>query len=253
MAETPESQLALMFAFYEGLRRKGPGSEASTLKALSLLPELPPAARIVDFGCGAGAASLVLAGVAEHHVTAVDIHQPFLEELDAHARRAGLTERIETVQADMGDPPFPRGAFDVVWSEGAIYNLGFEQGLRAWRRVLAPGGCVAVTEVTWLTDEPPREVAEFWTTGYPAMSSIDENLARVRCAGFEPAGHFVLPPEDWQNYYGPLAARVAAFRAEHAGRVAAEELLEGVQREIDIWQQYGHSYGYVFYLGTVVD
>jgi len=61
MADGLDPQMALMFSFYEGVLRKGPGGEASTLKALAMLGGLPPTPRIVDFGCGAGAASLVLA------------------------------------------------------------------------------------------------------------------------------------------------------------------------------------------------
>src|SRR5690606_6965363 len=99
---------------------------------------------------------------------------PFLDELNAHAVREGLADQIETVQADMGDPPFADGSFDLVWSEGAIYNVGFEDGLRRWRRLLPSGGFVAVTEATWLTDNPPQKAAEFWATEYPAMTSVED-------------------------------------------------------------------------------
>ena len=139
MADHSDPQMALMFSFYEGVLRKGPGSEASTLKALSMLVGLPPNPRIVDFGCGAGDASLVLARVTQGHVTAVDIHQPFLDQLEARAAREGLTDRITTVQADMAVPPFPDGSFDLVWSEGAAYIVGFEQSLNRWRRLLRAG------------------------------------------------------------------------------------------------------------------
>ncbi len=89
--------MALMFSFFEGVVRKGPGSEASTLKALSMLDGLPPQPRIVDFGCGAGVASLVLARATQGNVTAVEIHQPFLQQLEALAASEGLTERIRKV------------------------------------------------------------------------------------------------------------------------------------------------------------
>ena len=252
MAEEIDPQMALMFSFFEGVVRKGPGSEASTLKALSMLDGLPPQPRIVDFGCGAGVASLVLARATQGTVTAVEIHQPFLQQLETLAASEGLTERIRTVEADMADPPFPDGSFDLVWSEGAIYNIGFEQGLKRWRRLLRAGGFIAVTEVSWLCEAPPGEVVEFWTTEYPAMTNIEDNLTKVRAAGFEPIGHFVLPSEDWENYYGPLQEQLAVFRSENSGNAEAQAFADSLQQEIDVWKKFGDSYGYVFYLGRAI-
>lgn len=241
--------MALMFSFYEGVPRKGPGSEASTLKALSMLHGLPPTPRIVDFGCGAGEASLVLARVTQGHVTAVDIHQPFLDELEARAAREGLMDRITSVQADMAAPPFADGSVDLVWSEGAAYIVGFAQGLSRWRRLLREDGFISVTEAAWLCEAPPREAVDFWTAEYPAMTSIESNLEKLRSAGFEPVGHFVLPSTDWGSYYGPLQERLTAFRSENSENAEAWALADSVQREIDVWKNYGSSYGYVFYLG----
>ena len=119
MTDGPDPQMALMFSFFEGVFRKGPGSKESTLKALSMLDDLPPNPRIIDFGCGSGTASLVLANSIECIVTAVDIHQPFLNELKTIAARDGLVNRITVVQADMADPPFPDNSFDLIWAEGA--------------------------------------------------------------------------------------------------------------------------------------
>lgn len=252
MADHSDPQMALMFSFFESVVRKGPGSEASTLKALKMLGDLPPTPRIVDFGCGAGVASLVLARATEGTITAVEIHQPFLNQLEAQAARGGLTERIRTVEADMADPPFPDGSFDLVWSEGAVYIIGFQEGLKRWRRLLRPGGSVAVSELTKLSEAPPPEAADFWTTEYPAITSIEENVSKLRSAGFEPVGHFVLPPEDWENYYRPLQEQLVIFRSETSGNAEAQAFADSLRQEIDVWRKYGDSYGYVFYLGRAV-
>jgi SAM-dependent methyltransferase len=252
MSEEPNSELALMFSFFEGVQRKGPGSEESTLKALSMLDGLPSTPSIVDFGCGSGVASLVLARATQGNVTAVEIYQPFLNQLEAQAVDEGLTERIKTVEADMADPPFPDGSFDLVWSEGAIYNIGFEQGLKRWQRLLRPGGFVAVSEVSWLCETPPRKAADFWKAEYPAMTSIEDNVTKVRMSGFEPIGHFVLPFQDWENYYRPLQEQLAVFRSDKSDNAEAQALADSMQQEIDIWKECGDSYGYVFYLGRAV-
>ena len=252
MADDPDPQMALMFSFFEGVVRKGPGSEASTLKALKMLDGLPPQPRIVDFGCGAGVASLVLARATQGNVTAVEIYRPFLRQLEAQAATEGLTERIRTVEADMADPPFPDGSFDLVWSEGAIYNVGFEQGLKRWRRLLRANGFIAVSEVSWLCEAPLRDAVEFWKNEYPAMTGIEDNLSKLGAAGFESVGHFVLPSEDWENYYGPLQDQLAVFRSEESGNADAQAFADSLEQEIDVWKEYGEHFGYVFYLGRAV-
>ena len=248
MEEAFDRQMELLFSFYEKLHRKGPGSEASTCKALSMLRDVPANPDVIDFGCGSGAASLVLARATGGRMTAVDVHGPFLDDLDARAADASVAERIKTVRADMADPPFPDESFDLVWSEGAIYLIGFEAGLKRWRRLLRPGGYVAVTEATWLCADPPAEAAAFWSVGYPAMTTIERNLAMVRSAGFEPVDHFVLPSTDWTAYYEPLEDQLLLFRQQHAQDEEAHAFAENTQQEIDLWKQCGDSYGYVFYL-----
>ena len=252
MDDGTDPQMELMFSFYERLHRKAPGSERSTRRALSLLGEIAPDAEIVDFGCGSVAASLVLAD-AGANVTALDVHQPFLDRLDARAAEAGLAGRIKTVCADMADPPFSNSPFDVVWSEGAIYLVGFEAGLKRWRRLLRPGGRLALTEAVWLCEDPPAEAAAFWEAGYPAITSIEENLEMLRSAGFDPVDHFVLPREDWADYYEPLQKQFDLFRKEHGQDRDAQAFADDLQREVDVWEECGDSYGYVFCLARTCD
>ena len=49
-----------LLRLFKGMTRKGPGSEASTLRALGLCP-LPEHPAVADLGCGSGASALVLA------------------------------------------------------------------------------------------------------------------------------------------------------------------------------------------------
>ena len=75
-----------LFRLFETLPRQGPGSAACTREALQRLPALPTAPRVLDLGCGTGASTLVLAATLRTSVIAVDIHQPFLDQLRAAAQ-----------------------------------------------------------------------------------------------------------------------------------------------------------------------
>jgi SAM-dependent methyltransferase len=238
----------LFFEVHKDLPREGPGSNASTRQALALLPDLPSFPLILDVGCGPGMQTLELARLTHGKIIAVDAHQPFLDELNRQVRQSGLEGRIITANQSMFALDFPEANFDVIWSEGAIYIIGFEAGLRAWRRFLKPGGCVAVSEITWLRPDPPLEIRAYWDQDYPAISDLDQNLARVRSAGYRPLGHFVLPPSDWMDaYYIPLEARLEMLRQKYRREAQALAQLAEHQREIDLFRRYHEWYSYVFY------
>ena len=235
------------FRLFEGLPRQGPGSDACTREALSRLPPLSARPRVLDLGCGAGRQTLVLAEALRTKVVAVDLHRPFLDQLEAAAREQGLAHLIETRSADMGALELPPGSIDLLWSEGAIYLLGFEDGLRLWRPWLAPGGLAAVTECTWLGETRSEEVRAFWREAYPAMGSIADNLARAERAGFEVCGWFALPPSAWwDDYYTPLLQRIEDLAPDADPAQAA--IIAETERELDFYRRYHDVYGYVFYL-----
>jgi serine/threonine-protein kinase HipA len=235
------------FRLFEGLPRQGPGSDACTREALRRLPELPAAPRVLDLGCGSGRSTLVLAHALRTEVIAVDNHQPFLDQLRDSARERRLADLIDIRCADMAAPGLPQGSIDLLWSEGAIYLLGFEEGLRLWRPLLRPGGCLAASECSWLCAEPPAEAAAFFRDGYPGMAGIRENVARARAAGFDPIDHFTLPPEAWwDEYYTPLEQRMACLAPTADSELVA--VIDETRREVKLFRSYGDSYGYVFYL-----
>jgi SAM-dependent methyltransferase len=240
--------IEVFWELHTGLAQQGPGSDASTRRALALVPGLPPDPRILDLGCGSGRQTLVLARETGGFVTAVDLHAPFLRELSERARIATRADRIETVEASMDDLPYADERFDLLWSEGAIYNIGFRNGLQSWRRLLRPGGALAVTEATWLRNEPPQLVRDFWRTNYPAMQDRAANERDIAECGYQLLGSFALPETDWwDDYYTPIEAGIEKLRKQrsddrwNAALAAAED-------EIAIFRSSGGSYGYVFYV-----
>lgn len=247
MTNTLDQQI--FWEIHRDLPREAPGSDASTLRALSMLPALPAFARILDIGCGPGGQSVALSRATQADVTAVDNHQPFLDDLARRAAQAGLAERVHPYHASMFDLPFDQ-PFDLLWSEGAVYIIGFERGLREWRGLLKPGGFIAVTELSWLKPNPPEAAQKFWREGYPDMATVEQNLARLSAAGYRSLGHFTLPESDWwDNYYHPMAARIEILRKKYPDNPQAQAILDAEYAEIELYRQFSAWYGYVFYTG----
>lgn len=224
--------------FYEifdaSLPRLGPGSEALTKKALELL--LPAVSRREG-------------GAGPSRILAMDNHQPFLDELERRAAEAGLSAKIRTSLRDMNSLSPDEGPFDLIWSEGAIFIVGFREGLTAWHSLLTPGGGLAISDVSWLRSDVPDECRQFFGEPYPAMTSVEANLATIESCGYEIVGHFAQPEAAWwKPFYGPLEERLRLMRTRYAEEAQKMAMIEHIQMEIDIYRQYSAYYSNVFYL-----
>jgi ubiquinone/menaquinone biosynthesis C-methylase UbiE len=239
----------IFFELHRDIPREGPGDPASTRKALFMLTGLPEQPCILDIGCGPGTQTLELARVSSASILAVDTHQPFLDELEKRISSAGLAGKISTQNMSMFELILEPDSFDVIWSEGAIYIIGFEKGLREWQPLLKQGGYLAVTELSWLKPDPPAEAKTFWDENYPGMKTMEENLSILRNTGYREIDHFVLPESSWwDDYYTPLEKRIALLREKYRDDEEAMTLLRESQRESDLYRKYSDWYGYVFYV-----
>jgi ubiquinone/menaquinone biosynthesis C-methylase UbiE len=236
------------FQIYGSLPRAGPGSDELTRKAFEMLPHLPGSPRILDVGCGPGMQTVELLRNSTGTVVALDFLPEMLERVTAKAEIAGVSDRLETMVRDMKEMTFPASSFDVIWSEGAIYNLGFEVGLRKFRELVKPGGYVAVSEAVWLKPHPPSEVTEFWRE-YPEIDTVAAKLEIIECHGYEVLGHFVFPTSAWTDqYYDPMEERIAAMAQDWSGIPEAEAVLSAARNEISVFRQYSDYFGYAFFV-----
>ncbi len=87
-------------------------------------------------------------------ITAVDIHQPFMDVLRERAKKNNLLSRITIVRASMDELPFEEERFDLIWAEGSIFIIGIEAGIKKWKNYLKPGGKIAFTDAVWFSDSP---------------------------------------------------------------------------------------------------
>ena len=236
------------YEIYEAIPRQGPGDRASTERALRLLPPLTDGRRILDVGCGAGAQTLDLALATQAQIVAVDNHAPFVAQLEKQAARLGLGDRITAQVGDMKDLHFPDGSFDVIWSEGAIFIIGFAKGLAAWRRLLAPGGYLVVSDFCWPRDDPPAELRELFLDGNPDVGDVEARRKAIAANGYRLLGDFLLPAVGWENYHLPLGECLERFSRSHAGDAEALAVASRCRREIELYRKYPEHFAYVFFV-----
>jgi SAM-dependent methyltransferase len=93
--------------------------------------------RVLDFGCGHGMASIVLARQGAH-VTAFDLSPGYVSE--ARRRAAANNVQVEFLVADGQRLPFADSSFDRVWGNAILHHLELAQAGNELRRVLRPGG-----------------------------------------------------------------------------------------------------------------
>jgi SAM-dependent methyltransferase len=247
-------ELRLLLDLHQDGPRQGPGGEDETRLAI-VLSGLKEGInlKVADIGCGTGASTLVLASELDAQVTAVDVLSGFLAVLEASASRAGFADRITTLAASMDALPFVENHYDAIWSEGAIYTIGFAAGVAAWRKFLKPGGILAVSELTWLTDERPDELRRHWEEEYPEVNTASAKMAVLERCGYSPIGYFALPERCWlDNYYRPLRKRFGDFLERHGTSDTAKAIVAAEENEISLYERCKGFVGYGYYIARKV-
>lgn len=245
-----EFDFNLICEYFSSLERQGPGSPEVTIKALSFIDNLDESSQIADIGCGTGGQTMVLAQSSPGHITGVDLFPKFIGLFNANARMLQLEDRVRGIVGSMENLPFRDEELDLVWSEGAIYNIGFERGLREWRKYLKKGGYIAVSEASWFTNDRPDEIDRFWQDAYPGIDSIPNKLAQLQNAGYVPVACFILPEYCWiENFYALQETAREEFLKKHTGNKTVEEFIANERHEADLYFRYKEYYGYVFYIG----
>ncbi|MGC9526487.1 MAG: class I SAM-dependent methyltransferase [Limnospira sp.] len=237
----------IFLEIHTDLVREAPGGDEYTRKAFQMLPPLSKP-NILDVGCGPGAHTLELARLTDGTITAIDTHQPYLDRLQAAAEAAGFQDRITGLNQTMSSLPFPRSHFDLIWAEGSIYIIGFETGLTDWKLCLKPDGYLVVSELVWLRENPPSEVAEFWGENYPGMKQLAQVPEMISRCGYQLLDHFTIPETGWTDYYDGVESRINTLSDIYNNDDEAREVLEMERQEIEMYRKYKDWYGYEFFV-----
>lgn len=244
------TEFDLLIELHKNNPRQGPGSEADTLKALSFIQDkLPKHAKVLDIGCGTGGQTLTLANNLDCEIVAVDLFEEFLTELNLKVQQLGLQEKISTLSCSMDNLDFNNQQFDLIWSEGAIYVIGFKEGIQQWKKFLKPNGYMAISEITWITNQRPDELNNHWQEQYPQISTAAEKIKIIEENGFSLVGYFLLPQQSWEEgYYKAIENNLGSFIEKFANNGLAKEIVMQEKQEIDIYRKYKDYYSYGFYL-----
>lgn len=239
----------IFFEVYEALPRQGPGNRASAARALSFCRDIPVSPAVLDLGCGVGGQTLHLAELTSGTIVAIDSHPPSIQRLKTTLAERGLSQRVQALVGDMLHLEQPIESFDLIWSEGALYNIGLENALRICYGLLRPGGYIAFTDAVWRKENPPPEVKAGFDLEYPTMGSVGDNSAIIVNCGFELLGHFTQPDEAWwDDFYTPMENRIKVLRSKHIKDIDALAILEQIAQEPEMHRRYSEFYAYEFFV-----
>jgi SAM-dependent methyltransferase len=239
--------------YFSGLERQGPGSPEITLKALSFIGSLSEQAQIADIGCGTGSHTRVLAQHVAGQITGIDLFPEFIALFNQHAIDLKLENRVKGIIGNMESLPFENESLDLIWSEGAIYNIGFERGLNEWKKFLKKDGHIAISEACWFTESRPAEIETFWLDAYPEIDTIGNKTVQLMNGGYKPIAIFTLPEHCWkENFYIPQKTLQEKFLSKYAGNATAEAFVANERREAELYEKYSYYYGYAFFIAQKI-
>ena len=249
--EEKHKYIEALISLHIGLERQGPGDPDFSDYIISQLPELPMDPEIADIGCGAGAGALILARKYRSTVKAVDFSKAFLNQMMRRARQQGLEEFIEPVECDMGNLNWEPESIDLLWSEGAAYNMGFEGALKAWRKFVVAGGVAMISELNYFSNDVPEVVVQYMKKAYPGIKTESKNKELINSSGFRLLALHRLPSRAWWDYYyDPLCKRISKLKDNDDQVLQA--VIKETEEEMEFFRAHLQELGYSYYIMQAV-
>jgi ubiquinone/menaquinone biosynthesis C-methylase UbiE len=157
-----------------------------------------------------------LARLGQGEVMGIDIDQPALDKLTKKIREAGFSNRVQAVNCSILDMVFPDESFDIIWSEGSIFVIGFERGIQEWKRFLKPNGFMVI---------------------HDEKGNVEEKLEQISKCGYKLLGYFILSEDTWwTEYFAPLERLIAKSQASYTDDPQALEELNQARREVEMFK-----------------
>jgi ubiquinone/menaquinone biosynthesis C-methylase UbiE len=236
------------YELFSGLPRGGPGDNKSTQKAFSYLKNLPAEPLILDIGCGHGMQTLELARISKGKIIALDNYQPFLDILMKKVKEEGFDKKIIPKNQSMLEMDFKDATFDIIWCEGALFVMGFENGLKKCNQLLKNKGYFVVSEAVLLLPNLPKPLKEFWDEEYPDIKDIEGNISLIESEGFNVLSHFTLPKACWIDFYSQMDKKIKELKKKYHDKKIALQVFEKCEKEVKMYDAYFDYYGYEFFI-----
>jgi len=184
-----------------------------TIKAYKFLPKIK-SPNILDVGCGTGIPTIELAKLSKGHVTGIDIDEDSLDILKRKIENKGLKNQISVIKESINNMDFPKESFDIIWSEGAVFVIGFEKSIDKWRVYLKPNGFLVI---------------------HDEIKDKSKKLGLIEKYGYRIISQFDLPFQIWWNeYFTRLEQLVESYRKKYPNDLKLKSELEKDQNEIDM-------------------
>ncbi len=169
-----------------------------TRKAYVLLPKRKNP-KILDIGCGTGVETMELYNLSKGNIVAIDIDEQALAILKSKTEEIGLGGNIEVKKMSLLEMDFPIESFDIIWAEGVLQFIGFENAIQDWKDILKHGGNLVL-------HDDDKDV--------PMKLNIAEQN------GYKVLNYFYLPEDEWwDEYYSILDKHLLEarqkFSADH--------------------------------------
>jgi len=243
----------LICEYYSNFERQGPGCPEMTKKALNFIKNIEGLSYIADIGCGTGGQTIILAQKTTANIVGIDLAPVMIEKFNERIIKNNLQNRVKGIVGSMDNLSFKNEELDMILSEGAIYNIGFERGLNEWNKYIKKGGYIIVSEASWFTETRPAKINDFWMDAYPEIDTISNCMSKMQKAGYIPIASFVFPEYSWtDNFYATHGPFQEIFMTKYAGNKTVEDFISYERYEAQLYNEYKDYYGYVFYIGKKI-
>lgn len=129
---------------------------------------------ILDIATGTGDLAIMMGKNTTAKITGLDLSNGMLEVGRKKVKEANLENRIDMVQGDSENLPFPDQTFDCVTVSFGVRNFeNLEKGLAEINRVLKPGGTFIILEFSYPTAFPMKQLYTFYSKNIlPAIGKL---------------------------------------------------------------------------------
>lgn len=230
----------------EGL---APHSYFATQKALSFIEGLNKMQHIANIACETGLQTIRMLSVIKTRITVVDSINAYINNFQKELKIQKLEEFISPVCHDLDNLPFKEEELDLIWAESIANKLSFETALENWHIYLKEDGYIGICAYCSNTQNLPEEAENYFRKNNIDIDSISNRIHQMAQLGFVPTAHFVMPDECWWNYFCPIDIHKDELLQKYPDNSEVEEFVKKVDQEIELFENYGYSYEYVFFIG----